>query len=91
MWTQGNDFTFLCLNSDTVFCNSTLENFAKIWPIEQIGIRTKTFLFARATTSSQALFPGFGGGKKRSGDEVARTNLLSDVFAAVPVVTAQAP
>ena len=66
MWTQGNNFTFLCLNLDTVLCSSTPENFAKIWPIEQNGIRKKTFL-------------------------TARTNLLSDVFAAVAAVTAQAP
>ena len=66
MWTQGNDFTFLCLNSDTVFCSSTPENFAKMWSIEQIGIRKKKFL-------------------------IARTNLLSDVFADVAVATVQAP
>ena len=65
MWTQGSDFTFLFLNADTVFGNSNPEEFAKIWPIERIGLRKK---FA-----------------------IVRTNLLSDVFAAVTVVATEAP
>ena len=47
MWTQGSDFTFLFLNSDTVFCNSSPEEFAKIWPIERTGIRKKKFAIVR--------------------------------------------
>ena len=38
---------FFFLNADTVFCNSNPEKFAKIWPIERIGIRKKKFAIVR--------------------------------------------
>ena len=33
-WTRDNNFLFLFLNLDSVFSNSTRENFANIWQIE---------------------------------------------------------